>query len=86
MSSEYLDEEVKEHEAEMKAIRERQEVDREPTIEKHEDAMEAMNAAMMELNGMNERDEKEISAAMQAFETKVAARRVYHEAPDVFDV
>ena len=42
---------------------------------------------------MQEKNEKELSAAMQlafmmqAFETKVAARRVYHEAPDdVFEL
>jgi hypothetical protein len=67
----------------VKAIRERRE---KPTIEKHEAAMQAMKIVDdKKLNDIKEDEEEEISAAMQAFETKVAARRVYHEAPnDVF--
>jgi hypothetical protein len=64
------------------AMRERQKADREKLEaascigEGHEAAMQAM---------MNR--EEETCAAMQAFEIKVAARRVYHEAPDdVFEL
>ena len=77
MSGEYFDVEMKAHEAEMKAIMERQEAEQKATIEKHEGEGE----------GLMERGKEEISAAMQAFETKVADRRVYHEAPnDVFEL
>jgi hypothetical protein len=41
MSGEYLDEEMKEHEANMKAIREKQEAEQKATIEKHKAAYEA---------------------------------------------
>jgi hypothetical protein len=44
-------------------------------MKKQEAAMQAMKAAIEELNEMTKRGRKEISAAMQAFETKVAALR-----------
>jgi glutamate-1-semialdehyde aminotransferase len=86
---------MKEHEAEMKAMRQRNDAEQKATIEKHEAAMQAMKEAMLvmelqhakELNEVVERGKEEISAAMQAFESKVAARRVYHEAPnDMFEL
>ena len=76
-NNEYLALEVAEHEASLKALRERQEAHRKAAIEKHKASMQLMS----------KRDEEEISAAMQAFETNVAARRLYHEAPnDVFEL
>ena len=76
-------------------MREKQETERKATIEKHEATMQAMKAGILameleqakELTEVMGRGEEEISAAMQEFETKVAARRVYHEAPDdVFEL
>ena len=46
-----------------------------------------LNEHEFNMKEMRERHEQEISAAMQAFEIKVAARRLYHEAPDdVFEM
>ena len=79
----------------MKAMRKRQEAERKATMKKHEAAMQEIKAAMLaleleqaeELNEMVGREKEEISAAMQAFETKLAACRFYHEAPDdVFEM
>ena len=80
----YLDEELNEHNAKMKAMRERQKSDQKAMVEEHKAAMQAMKE---EMNALIKMDEEEISAAIQAFEIKVAARRLYHEAPDdVFEL
>ena len=88
MSDEYLDEELCEHEATMKVIKDRQEADQMATVKRHEAAMQAMkDNQVSEMKSLIKRNEEEISAAMQEFETKVAARRLYHEAPnDVFEL
>ena len=57
----------------MKAMREMHEAERKKAIDKHETAMQALKAADKELRDMTERDKREISASMQAFETKVTA-------------
>jgi hypothetical protein len=84
MPGECLDEELTEHEAIMKTY-----------IKKHESAMQAtrdkieeMKAAMQgKILAVESQHVLEMSAAMQLFETKVAACRVYHEAPnDVFEL
>jgi hypothetical protein len=62
MPGEYLDEEVKEHEALVKAMRERHEAKRKPAIEKHEAAMQAMKIVDgKKLNNIKENEEEEIS-------------------------
>ena len=88
MSLEFVDEELNEHKAKMKAMRERQEAGQMATIEKHEAAMQVMKENQAsEMKSLIKMDEEEISAAMQEFEIKVAARRFYHEAPnDVFEL
>ena len=71
MSHDYLDEEVKVQESEMAALRKRQEA-----------AMQRMND---KIEHMDKQQIEEVSAAMQAFETRVAARRLFHS-PDSFEL
>ena len=85
MSLELLHEELNEHKAKMKAMRERQEAGQmatvTATVEKHEAAMQVMKETMKaleenqasEMKALIKMDEEEISAAMQAFEIKVVA-------------
>ena len=87
----YFDEELNEHKAKMRAMRERQEADQKAMAEKQEAAMKTMKMQddnqANEMKTLIESDEEEILAAIQAFEIKVAARRLYHEAPDdVFEM
>jgi hypothetical protein len=50
MSGEYLDEELKEHKAKMKVMRERHEAERKQTIKRHKAAMQEMNEEMREMD------------------------------------
>ena len=86
-SGDYLANEVRAHKAKVKAIREGHEAAMQAMRDKIEEMKAAMQAMEDNMLAVESQYVLQISAAMQAFETEVAARRVYHEAPnDVFEL
>ena len=55
-------------------------------IDKEARANEARTEAIRKAHGDQELQMKEIATAMQEFETEVAARRLYHEYSDIYDI
>jgi hypothetical protein len=89
MSGEYMNEEEKHaYEVMIKTMRERQAAERLKAIQKHDAKMLEMELDQAtKMSEMTKRNEKEISAAMQAWKSNTVSRRVYHEAPDdVFEL